>query len=89
MHINTYIKISIGVGVCSVAQSCLTLCDSMDYSLPGFSVHRIFQVRILVWVAIPFSGNLPNPGIQPTSPSSPTLAGGFFTSGATWETHEK
>ena len=61
----------------------------MDYSLPGFSVHGIFQVRILVWVAIPFSRDLPNPGIEPTSPSSATLAGGFFTSGATWETHEK
>ena len=37
---------------CSVAQSCLTLCDSMDYSLPGSSVHGIFQARILEWVAI-------------------------------------
>ena len=37
---------------CSVAQSCLTLCDSMDYGLPGPSVHGIFQARILEWVAI-------------------------------------
>ena len=35
-----------------VAQSCLTLCDPMDCSLPGFSVHRIFQARVLEWVAI-------------------------------------
>ena len=35
-----------------VAQSCLTLCDPMDCSLPGSSVHRIFQARILEWVAI-------------------------------------
>ena len=70
-------------------QSFRTLCDPMNYSLPGSSVHGIFQTRILVWVAIPFSDNLPNPGIQPTSPASLTLAGGFFTSGATWETHEK
>ena len=38
-----------------VAQSCLTLCDPMDYSLPSFSVHGILQARILEWVAIPFS----------------------------------
>ena len=38
-----------------VDQSCLTLCVSMDCSLPGFTVHGIFQARILDWVAIPFS----------------------------------
>ena len=37
-----------------VAQSCPTLCDSMDCSLQGFSVHGIFQARILEWVAISF-----------------------------------
>ena len=35
--------------VCSVAQLCLTLCNSMDYSLPGSSVHGISQARILEW----------------------------------------
>ena len=38
-----------------VAQSCLTLCDPMDCSLPGSSVHGIFQARVLEWVAISFS----------------------------------
>ena len=38
-----------------VAQSCLTLCDPVDCSLPGFSVHGIFQARVLEWVAIAFS----------------------------------
>ena len=38
-----------------VVQSCLTLCDPMDCSLPGASVHGISQARILVWVAISFS----------------------------------
>ena len=38
-----------------VAQSCLTLCDPMDCSPPGFSVHGIFQAWILEWVAISFS----------------------------------
>ena len=38
-----------------VAQSCLTLPNPMDCSLPGFSVHGIFQARVLEWVAIAFS----------------------------------
>ena len=38
-----------------VAQSCLTLRDPMDCSLQGSSVHRIFQARVLEWVAIAFS----------------------------------
>ena len=37
------------------AQLCLTLCNPTDCSLPGSSVHRILQVRMLEWVAIPFS----------------------------------
>ena len=49
-----------------VAQS---LCDPMDYSLPGSSVHGIFQAKILEWVAISFSRDLPNPGIKPRSPA--------------------
>ena len=38
-----------------VAQSCLTLYDLMDCSLPGSSVHGIFQARVLEWDAIAFS----------------------------------
>ena len=41
--------------VCSVAQACLTLCDPMDCSPLGSSIHGIFQARILEWVAISFS----------------------------------
>ena len=41
--------------VCSVARSCLTLCDPRDCSLPGSSVHGILQARILECVAISFS----------------------------------
>ena len=47
------------------AQSCLTLCDLMDYT-----VHGILQARILEWVAFPPSpADLPNPGIEPRSPT--------------------
>ena len=38
-----------------VARSCLILCNPVDCSLPGSSVHGILQARILEWVAIPFS----------------------------------
>ena len=41
------------------AKSCLTLCNSMDCSLQGSSVHGIFQPRISEWVVIPFSRDLP------------------------------
>ena len=51
----------------------------MDCSPPGSSVHEIFQARILEHVAISYSGDLPNPGIEPTSLMSPILASGFFT----------
>jgi len=46
----------------SVTQSSLTLCDPMDYSPPGSSVHGIFQARILEWVAVPFSRGSSPPG---------------------------
>ena len=43
-----------------VAQSCLALRDPMDCSLPGSSVHGIFQARVLEWIAIPCSALLQN-----------------------------
>ena len=39
----------------SVAQSCLTLCNPVDCSLPGSSIHGFLQARILEWVAVSFS----------------------------------
>ena len=48
----------------------------MDCCPPGSSVHGISQARILVWVAISFSRDLSNPGIEPASPAG---VGGFFT----------
>ena len=40
-----------------VTQPCLTLSDPMDYSLPGSSIHGIFQARVLKWGAIAFSNS--------------------------------
>ena len=47
-----------------VTQSCPTLCDPMDCSLPRSSIHRIFQARILEWVAIAFSRGSSQPRDQ-------------------------
>ena len=66
-----------------VAQSCLTLCDPMDCSLPGLSVHGVFQARILEWVAISFSRGSSPPRDQ-TQISC--IAGRCFT---LWVTREE
>ena len=64
---------------CSVTQSCPTLCNPMDYSPPGSSVHGLFQARIVEWVAISSStGGLPDAGIEPTSSTSPAWAGCLY-----------
>ena len=68
-----------------VAQSCLTLCDPMDCSLPGSSVHGIPQARKLEWVASPFfraqkspdtpgspEGNTEGPGTASSEPLLPS-----------------
>ena len=57
-----------------VTKSCLTVCDPMNCSMVGFSVHRISQAIILEWVAISSA----NPRILP-SPRISCLAGGFFS----------
>ena len=58
----------------SCAQSCQTLCHPMDSSLPGSSIHGIFQARTQEWFAISSSsGDLPNLGIVPLSLVSPAL----------------
>ena len=65
--------------------SCLTLCSPMDCSPPGSSVQRILQARIRSGLLFPPPGDLPNPGIKPTSPKSPTWGGRFFATKATRE----
>ena len=64
------------VSLCCCAQllqSCLTLCNPMDCSLPVSSVHEILQARILEWVVIPFTGDFPISGTEPKSHESPAL----------------
>ena len=57
-----------------VAQSCPTLCDPMDCSLPGSSIHGIFQQEYWSGLPFPSPGALPGPGIEPRSPASQTDA---------------
>ena len=65
-------------------QSCLTLCNPMDYNLPGSSVHGILQARILEWIAVPSSRGSYQPGMELVSPA---LAGRFFTTSPTWKAY--
>ena len=67
-----------------VAQSCLTLCNPMDCSLLGSSVHGVFQARVLEWIAIPFSRGSSQP--RNRTQVSP-IAGRRFTVWATREFH--
>ena len=68
--------------VCLVPQSCLTLCNPMERSLPGSSVHGILQARIVEWVTISFCRASSQPRDQ-TQVSC--IAGWFFT---VWTTRE-
>ena len=71
--------------VCPVAQSCLTLCDPVDYSRQaplsmGFSRQEYWSGLL----CLP-PRDLPGPGIEPASLVFPTLAGGFFSTSSIWE----
>ena len=61
---------------CLVTQLCPTLCNPMDFSPPGSSVHGILQEESWSGLPFPSPGDLPNPEIEPASPA---LADGFFT----------
>ena len=68
-------------------QSCPTLCDPLDCSLPGSSAHGVLQTKILGGLPCPPPGDLPDPGIEPESLTSPVLAGAFFTTSAPREAY--
>jgi len=60
----------------------------MDCSPSGSAVHGILQARILEWVAMQSSRDIPDPGIKPEPLMSPALACRFFTTSAMWEQNE-
>ena len=79
-----FTRVSTTLRACSIAQSCLTLCDPMHCSLPSSSVHGIISWQGY-WNGLPFPppGNLSHPGIKPTSPETPGKQILFYW--ATWE----
>ena len=66
-------------------QLCPTLCNPLDCSPLGSSVHGILRQEYWSELPCPPPGDLPNLGTEPLSLMSPALAGGFFTTSATWE----
>ena len=77
-------------GACMQAESprsCPTLCDPVDCSPPGSTCLSMGFSQQKYWSGLPFPspGDLPHPGIKSVSLTSPTLAGGFFTTSTTWE----
>ena len=70
-----------------VAQKCPSLCDVLDCSPAGSSVHGIFQARIMEWVAIAFSRGSSRLRDRTYIPYVSWLLDGFFTTRNTWETH--
>ena len=83
------IQEKVSVCACSVAQLgfSLTLCDPVDCSLPGSSVHGIMLARILQWVVFSMPGHVSDSGIEPTSPMAPAgeKPGRFFTTAPLWK----
>ena len=76
-----------GVCLCLYAQSWLILCDPMDYSLLGFSVHGISQARILDWVAISFSRGSSRPRDQTCVSCIFCIGRQILYHCSTWEAH--
>ena len=96
-HINThthqiYVQIHICAYACAyiicvyicarVLSRVLTLCDMVDYSPPGSSVHGVSREEYWSGMSSPLPGDLLNPGLEPMSLTSPVLTG-FFTIRAT------
>ena len=71
--------------MCVLSQ--VRLCDPMDCSPPGSSVMEFSRQEYWSGVPFPTPGSIPDPWIKPMSLASPALAGGFFTTSATWEAH--
>ena len=73
------------VCVCALSRLVLTLCDPMDRSLLGSSVHGILWARILEWVAVPSSRGSSQPRDGTDISYVSCIGGRFFTTSTTWE----
>ena len=84
LHSHIYIYVYACVHAKSL-QSCTTLCNPMDYSLQGSLSMGFFRQEYWRELPCPSTGDLPNPGREPLSLTSPILAGRFFITSTTWE----
>ena len=71
--------------VCACAQSCLTLCTPWTVACQASLPMGFFKQEYWSGVPFPTAGDLFDSGVEPMSLASPALAGGFFTTSATWE----
>ena len=78
-------SLSFTVDAAKSLQSCPILCNPMDQSPSGSSVHGILRQKYWTGLLHPPPEDLPNPGIKPASLMFPTLAGGYFTTSTIWE----
>ena len=81
-NLTSTFSVQMQIGKMKVAQSCPTLCNPMDCSPPGSSVHGILQKRILEWVVVPFSRGSSKPRDRT---QASCIVGKFFT---VWATRE-
>ena len=73
------------VPACSVAKSCLTLCDPVTVVRQAPLSMGFYRQEYWSGLPIPLPGDLSNQGVEPTSPASPILAGRFFTAESPWK----
>ena len=79
------VPFSWGLRMCKLLQSCLTLCNPVDCSPPGSSLHGILQARMLEWVAMPSSRGSSPPRDRTHVAFVSFVGSRFFTTSATWE----
>ena len=88
VYFSNHVIYSIKFSVCVCAQSCPTLCNPLDYSPPGSSVHGIFQAGVLAWVTISFSGRSSSPRDRTCVSFISCIGRWILYHWATWESHK-
>ena len=85
MQLKSMYSAAVGFVLCFLTQSCPALCDPVDCSPPGSSVHGIFPARLLQWVAISSSRGSSQPRDGTLISYVSCIGGKFFTTSVMWE----